>query len=48
LTAAAAGYVYASRVADLFGNSATATAGYIAGGVVVIAAGTWLAWRSKL
>ena len=47
LAAAGVGYAYASRVANLFGNSTAATVGYVIGAIIVIGAGTWLVRRAK-
>jgi len=48
LALAGVGYAFASRVADAFGTSNGATVGYVVVAVVVIAAGTWLAWKKGL
>jgi hypothetical protein len=48
LAVAGVGYAFASRVADAFGTSNGATVGFIVVAVLVIAGGTWLAWKKGL
>jgi hypothetical protein len=48
LALAGIGYAFASRVADAFGTSNGATVAYVVVAVVVIAAGTWVAWKKGL
>jgi undecaprenyl pyrophosphate phosphatase UppP len=47
LVACVVGFVFASRIGNLFGTSDGATVAYVAGGALLIALMTWFGYRNR-